>query len=93
MIYIMEQTIQAFTLGKSTVVTIPKSLGVKPGTKMKIQKKGKIIVLKPEKKEDAAAIVQKLAGGMNFKKVFGKSLTPEDINKLIDEQYEHVLPR
>lgn len=89
----MEQLVQTFTLGRSTVVTLPKSIGVKPGTKMKVRKRGEEIVLKPAKKEDAATIVRRLAGGMDFKKVFGKNLTPDELNKLFDEQYKNVLPR
>lgn len=88
----MEQIVQTFQLGTSTVVTLPKGLGIVPGQKFKVKKDRKGIVLKP-KKEDAASIVDKLKGGMNFKKVFGRNLTSEDLNKLFDEQYKDVLPR
>lgn len=90
----MKQIIQTFTLGRSVVATIPKSLGIKAGTKLQVQKLKDSIVFRPTKmKENNLAKVRKLAGGMNFKKVFGKSLTPDELNKIIDEQYKSVLPR
>jgi len=89
----MNQIIQTFTLGKSVVATMPKFLGIKTGTKLQVQKLKDSIVFRPQKtREENIAKVRKLAGGMNFKKVFGRSLTPEEINKIIDEQYESVLP-
>ncbi|MEK7517594.1 MAG: AbrB/MazE/SpoVT family DNA-binding domain-containing protein [Patescibacteria group bacterium] len=90
----MKQIIQTFTLGRSVVATIPKDFGIKPGTKLQVQKLKDSIVFRPTKtKEDNLAKVKKLAGGMNFKKVFGHKLTPEELNKIIDEQYKNVLPR
>lgn len=84
----MIQTVQTFQLGKSTVVTLPKSLGIKPGIKLTIRKQKYHIVLKPvRKKEDAASIVKRLAGGIRFK----YSPTPEEMNKAYDEQYEEML--
>ena len=89
----MNQIIQTFTLGRSVVATMPKFLGIKTGTKLQVQKLKDSIVFRPQKtREENIAKVRKLAGGMNFKKVFGRSLTPEEINKIIDEQYESVLP-
>lgn len=79
----MNQIIQTFTLGRSVVATMPKFLGIEPGTKLQVQKLKDAILLRPTKtKENNLAKVRKLAGGMNFKKVFGKSLTPEELNKL-----------
>ena len=90
----MRQIIHTFTLGRSVVATIPKDFGIKPGTKLQVQKLKDSIVFRPTKpKENNLAKVRKLSGGMNFKKVFGRSLTPEDLNKLFDEQYKNVLPR
>lgn len=87
----MADTVQAFQLGTSTVVTLPKKLGIKPGQRLKFKKsKGKIIL---EEKEDIKIMIKKLAGGMNFKKAFGGKITPEQLNKIFDEQYKKVLPR
>lgn len=85
----MERAVQTFTLGKSTVVTIPKSLGVIPGAKMTIKKRGKDLVLKPVgKPTDASSIVNRLAGGLRLK----HHPTPEEINELLDKRYEEMLP-
>jgi len=89
----MKQIIQTFTLGRSVVATMPKFLGIEPGTKLQVQKLKDNIILKPTKAKNPVAIVDKIKGGLNFKKVFGKSLTPEELNNIIDEQYESVLPR
>jgi len=88
----MKQTVQTFMLGRSVVATIPKSLGIKPGTKLQVQKlKDGLIFRTTRKREDNLAKVRKLAGGMNFKKVIGQKLTSEDINRLFDEQYKNLL--
>ena len=86
----MINTVSAFQLGSSTVVTLPKNLGIKPGQKMKVKKMGDEIILK-EERVDPIKTVAALAGGMNFKKAFGKSFTPGQLNKLYDEQYKKVL--
>lgn len=89
----MKQIIQTFTLGRSVVATMPKFLGIKPGTKLQVQKLRDGIMLRPTRAKNPVAIIDKIKGGLNFKKVFGKALTPEELNKIIDEQYESVLPR
>lgn len=88
----MINTVSAFQLGSSTVITLPKKLGIKPGQKMEIKKLGNKIILEEEKINPVKKVVF-LAGGMNFKKAFGKSLTPNELNKLYDEQYKKVLSR
>lgn len=86
----MNQTVQVFQLGSSTVVTLPKALGMKPGQKLRVEKSGKKIVLKPEKMDKDAIfkLVDRLAGGLKLK----KDLTPEQMNKELDRRYEDMLP-
>ena len=92
-IYHMTQVIQTFTLGRSVVATMPKSLGIKSGTKFHVQRLRDSIVFRPAKAKNISAIIDKIKGGLNLKKTFGKPLSPEDINKIIDDQYKNVLPR
>lgn len=82
----MTQIVQAFQLGSSTVVTLPKQLGIKAGEKFKVEKSGKKITLKKEKMtmEEITRLVERLSGGLNL----DKHLSPEEINKLLDEEYE-----
>lgn len=94
MIYIMRQVVQAFQVGSSTVMTLPKELGIVPGQKLQIAKVKRGVLVMPRKKskmtdEKAARIVEKLAGGLNLKKHF----TPKEMNRVLDEEYESVLPR
>jgi len=86
----MSQTVQAFQLGSSTVVTVPKGLGIKPGQKLKVEKSGQKLVYKPQKmdKDEIHKLVEKLAGGARLK----KDLTPEEINEELDRRYEEMLP-
>lgn len=79
----MSQTIQAFQLGTSTVITLPKKLGIKPGQKLEITKDKQKIVLKinASKKSD---VVDQLAGKLKL----DAHLSPEALNKLFDESYE-----
>jgi len=87
----MLQTVQAFQLGSSTVITLPKKLGILPGQKLKIRKSKDKIILKAQKKmtaEEIAKLVKSLSGGLNLK----KDLTPEEINKELDRRYEDMLP-
>lgn len=86
----MIDTVSAFQLGSSTVITLPKNLGIKPGQKMKIKKIGEEIIL--EEENDPVKKVLTLSGGMNFKKAFSRSFTPNELNKLYDKQYKKVLP-
>lgn len=88
----MSDTVSAFQLGSSVVVTLPKKMGIKPGQKMKVKKIGNRIILK-EEKNDPVSLVASLAGGMNFKVAFGRSFTPSELKKLYDGQYKKVLPR
>ena len=46
----MAGTVHAFQLGSSTVVTLPKKLGIRPGQELKIEKSKDKIILKPHKK-------------------------------------------
>lgn len=83
------QTVQAFQLGSSTVVTLPKELGIKPGQKFSVKKTSKQITLKEEQlsKEEIHKLVEKLAGGLKLK----KDLTPAQLRKLFETSYEKKL--
>lgn len=90
----MQQIVKVFQLGSSTVVTLPKQLGVKPGQKLSIKKTGGKIILKNEKltTEDIAKLVDKLSGGLKLT----KHPTPEEFNKVLENEYtdhEIMLPR
>lgn len=82
----MEMMVQTFQLGSSTVVTLPKKLGIQSGQRLKIKKSGQNIVLKKAKMthEDIHKLVERLSGGLNLK----KHLTPEEINRALDEEYD-----
>lgn len=78
-----------FTLGTSTVLTLPKGLGIKAGVKTKIKrvKSGLNIQLQtlPEKDEDLTldlALIKKLAGGIKFSSNF----TPKQMNDIYDKE-------
>lgn len=64
-------TVTAFRLGQSTVVTLPKKLGIKPGTKLQIsQSKNKINFTKAKENQELAknlAYVKKHAGCLKYK--------------------------
>ena len=87
------QIVNTFRLGRSTVVTLPKKSGITPGTALKviISKKGEVILRTNKQassrdskiKKDIKKI-EKLAGGLKF----GKGVTPEIINKWIEESYD-----
>lgn len=82
----MSQFVQAFQLGSSTVVTLPKKLGIRPGQRLKIRKSKDKIILKTEKKmtkEEIHKLVESLSGGLNLK----KDLTAQDLDKLYEESY------
>ena len=86
----MEQIVQTFTLGRSTVVTIPKSLGVRSGVKMHAKKRGKEVIFKTVEhleKNDIDKLIDKLSGGGNLK----ENLTPEEINEELDKRYDQML--
>lgn len=82
----MADVVSVFQLGSSTVVTLPKKLGFKPGQKLKIRKFKKEVILEAEEVSPADKIL-KLAGGMDFKKAFGKSPSPEELDKIYEESY------
>lgn len=93
MIYTMRRIVQAFQVGSSTVVTLPKELGIAPGQRFQIKKAKKTILLQPRNRnitsKEAAKIVKRLSGGLNLK----YHPTPEEINRELDKQYEDMLPR
>ena len=45
----MTNIVSVFQLGSSTVVTLPKKLGFKPGDKLRIEKTGQTIILEESK--------------------------------------------
>ena len=61
MIY-MAEYVSTFQLGSSTVVTLPKKLGIKPGQKMEIKKARNGLTLKLSKKESLVNILRKTQG-------------------------------
>lgn len=90
----MRQIVQAFQVGSSTVMTLPKELGIIPGQKLQITKMKRGVLVEPKKKskmtrEEAARIVHRLAGGLKLK----YHPTPEEMNEELDRRYEDVLPR
>lgn len=58
----MTQIVSVFQLGSSTVVTLPKNLGIKPGQKLEVKKSKKGAILKLEKKESFADILKRTQG-------------------------------
>lgn len=86
----MISTVQTFQLGVSTVVTLPKELGIRPGQKLKIKKQGKRVVLEEKElsNKEVQKLVQKLSGKLKLK----YHPTPEEFNKILDEEYEKMLP-
>lgn len=86
----MEMMVQTFQLGSSTVVTLPKKLGIQSGQRLKIKKTGQNIVLKKTQmtKEDIYKLVERLAGGLNLK----QHLTPQELNEELNRRYEDMLP-
>ena len=81
----MRDEVTAFQLGSSTVVTIPKHLGIKPGQKLMIKKDKKGILLKDKKMTEAEVrkLVRSLAGGLRLK----PDLTAEQLDDLYEESY------
>jgi len=82
-------TASTFTLGTSTVLTLPKGLGIKSGVKTKIKrvKSGLNIQLKTSPEKDGGlavdlALIKKLAGGIKFSSNF----TPKQINDIYDKE-------
>lgn len=73
-IYMIKDEVTAFQLGSSTVITLPKELGIRPGQKMGVKKEKRRIVLREKKmtKEEVEKLVESLAGGLELK----EDLTP-----------------
>lgn len=82
----MTLIVQTFQLGSSTVITLPKKLGMQPGQRLKVEQSGQKIILKKEKttKDQIHKLVERLSGGLNL----DKHLTPEEMNKILDEEYD-----
>lgn len=55
----MSDFVSAFQLGSSTVITLPKRLGIKPGQKLEIKKSKKGVILKLEKRGSLLEILEK----------------------------------
>lgn len=85
----MKYEVTAFQLGYSTVITLPKELGIKPGQKLKIKKERKQLILKEKKliEEEIRKLVRKLSGNARLKDV-----TPEELNQELDRRYEEMFP-
>lgn len=86
----------AFILGTSTVVTLPKSLGITPGTRVTFSKKPYGIQMKKlqparvsaqEKNETLKKKLQQLAGGLEG---FFTHVTPEEMTHAYDEEVYHA---
>jgi hypothetical protein len=76
-------TVTAFKLGQSTVITLPKTLNIKPGTQLNLEKTDQGYKMTPHTKVQAQqdlATVQKGAG--IFK---GPTLTLEELSQMYDE--------
>lgn len=86
----VKDEVTAFQLGSSTVITLPKSLGIQPGQRLQIKREKKQVILKERKmtEEEIGKLVKRLSGGARLK----KDLTPEEINKELDRRYEEMLP-
>lgn len=91
----VKDEVTAFQLGSSTVVTLPKEFGIRPGSKLRIEKNKEKIILKRKKisrEGEIRKLVNSLAGGLRLK----PGLTPEEIKEELDrryeERYEQMLP-
>lgn len=79
----MTFTATAFQLGTSTVVTLPKGLGITPGTMIDFTPSKSVIHLKPKKQKlSDEQIIRKLAGGFRGGKI---DLTPQQMKELYDK--------
>lgn len=67
----MADTVSAFQLGSSTVVTLPKKLGIKPGQKLAVKKTKNGATLKLEKRKTLLEVLEETrgawAGGTDWK--------------------------
>ena len=85
-------TVTVFNLGSSTVITIPKSLNLKAGTKMNITKHGSTITLEAQQTKtikDSLSLLKKLSGSLTN----STTLSPKAAKKVYDEEvYSRLLP-
>ena len=58
----MKDEVTAFQLGSSTVVTIPKGMGIRPGQKLGIKKSKNGVTLKLNKKKSLLEILEETRG-------------------------------
>jgi antitoxin component of MazEF toxin-antitoxin module len=58
----MTQIVQTFRLGTSTVVTLPKKLGIKPGQTLEVKKTKAGISLKLDRKATLLEVLEKAKG-------------------------------
>ncbi len=58
----MADTVSVFQLGSSTVVTLPKKLGFKPGQKLEVKKSKNGATLKLEKKKSLLEVLEETRG-------------------------------
>ncbi len=58
----MAEYVSTFQLGSSTVVTLPKKLGIKPGTKLEYKKNKNGLSLKLDKKKSFLELLEKTRG-------------------------------
>lgn len=58
----MSNLVTVFQLGSSTVVTLPKKLGIKPGTKLEIKKSKNGATLKLEKEKSLLEVLEEVRG-------------------------------
>lgn len=82
--------VTAFQLGSSTVITLPKSLGIKPGQKMKFKKEKRGVLLK--KRQMTEHEIRKLLDSFSVNLHLKEGLTPEEMNEELDRRYEDMLP-
>lgn len=87
----MKDEVTAFQLGSSTVITLPKELGIRPGQKLKIKRGGKHLILKQKKITEHE--VRKLLNSLKVNIHLKSDITPEDLNAELDRRYEEMLPR
>ncbi|MEK7458047.1 MAG: hypothetical protein AAB612_00965 [Patescibacteria group bacterium] len=86
----------AFILGTSTVITLPKSLEIVPGTRIEFLKKPYGMQMRKLKSRHVSAQeksttlkkkVQRLAGGLDG---LFTHVTPEDMTRVYDEEVYHA---
>lgn len=86
----MTFTAQTFQLGFSTVVTLPKKLGIQPGKTLKFTQKRGGFNVKEEKmtEQEVDKLIKRLSGKM----LLDRHLNPDELNKALDEEYDKMLP-